>query len=117
MKRKTLLIVILLFLLTPWAARAQLVLFSEDFNTPVASSQYLPTGWYNEGGINAWQATSYDPLPSEGAYCVFASQESSRGVKLVCELPAFPWGITSAQLRFKHIHPVISRINSGCCLS
>lgn len=106
MKRKTLLIVILLYLLTPWAARAQLVLFSEDFNSPVAGSQFLPTGWYNEGGGNSWQATQYNPSPSEGSYCVFASQVSPRGVKLVRTLPAFPSGITSAQLSFKHIHPV-----------
>lgn len=106
MKRKSLLIVILLCLLTPWAARAQLVLFSEDFNSPVAGSQFLPTGWYNEGGGNSWQATQYNPSPSEGSYCVFASQDSPRGVKLVRTLPAFPSGITSAQLSFKHIHPV-----------
>lgn len=106
MKRKSLLIVILLCLLTPWAARAQLVLFSEDFNSPVAGSQFLPTGWYNEGGGNSWQANQYNPSPSEGSYCVFASQDSPRGVKLVRQLPAFPSGITSAQLSFKHIHPV-----------
>lgn len=106
MKRKTLLIVILLCFLSPWAARAQSVLFSEDFNTPVAGSQFLPTGWYNEGGTIAWQATQFNPIPYEGSYCVFASQDSPRGVKLVCQLPAFPSGITSAQLRFKHIHPV-----------
>jgi hypothetical protein len=108
MKRKSLLIVILLCFLSPWAARAQLVLFSEDFNNPVASSQYLPTGWTNEGGGNSWQATQYNPLPYEGSYCVFASQDSPRGVKLVRTLPAFPSGITSAQLSFKHIHPVRS---------
>ena len=107
MKRKTLLlIVILLCFLSPWAARAQLVLFSEDFNSPVAGSQFLPTGWYNEGGGNSWQATQYNPSPSEGSYCVFASQDSPRGVKLVRTLPAFPSWITSAQLSFKHIHPV-----------
>lgn len=106
MKRKALLIVILLCFLSPWAARAQSVLFSEDFNTPVAGSQFLPTGWYNEGGTIAWQATQFNPIPYEGSYCVFASQDSPRGVKLVCQLPAFPSGITSAQLRFKHIHPV-----------
>ena len=106
MKRKTLLIVILLCLLTPWAARAQLVLFSEDFNTPVAGSQFLPTGWYNEGGGNSWQANQYNPSPSEGSYCVFANPNYPRGVKLVCQLPTFPLGITSAQLSFKHIHPV-----------
>ena len=106
MKHKHLLIVILLCFLSPWAARAQLVLFSEDFNTPVAGSQFLPTGWYNDGGTIAWQATQFNPIPYEGSYCVFASQDSPRGVKLVCQLPAFPSGITSAQLRFKHIHPV-----------
>ena len=106
MKRKTLLIVILLCLLTPWAARAQLVLFSEDFNSPVAGSQFLPTGWYNEGSGNSWRATQYNPSPSEGSYCVFANPERPRGVKLVRTLPAFPSWITSARLRFKHIHPV-----------
>jgi len=107
MKRKTLLLIVtLLCFLSPWAARAQLVLFSEDFNSPVAGSQFLPTGWYNEGGGNSWQATQYNPSPSEGSYCVFASQDSPRGVKLVRQLPAFPSGITSAQLSFKHIHPV-----------
>ena len=108
MKHKHLLIVILLCFLSPWAARAQLVLFSEDFNTPVPGSQFLPTGWYNEGGTIAWQATEFNPRPYEGSYCVFASQNS---VKLVCQLPAFPSGITSAQLRFKHIHPVRSNYN------
>lgn len=107
MKRKSLLIVILLCFLSPWAARAQLVLFSEDFNNPVAGSQFLPTGWYNEGG-NSWQANQYNPSPYEGSYCVFASQDRPRGVKLVRQLPAFPSGITSAQLKFKHIHPVRS---------
>ena len=107
MKRKTLLLIVtLLCFLSPWAARAQLVLFSEDFNSPVAGSQFLPTGWYNEGGGNSWQANQYNPSPSEGSYCVFASQDSPRGVKLVRQLPAFPSGITSAQLSFKHIHPV-----------
>ena len=107
MKRKTLLLIVtLLCFLSPWAARAQIVLFSEDFNSPVAGSQFLPTGWYNEGGGNSWQATQYNPSPSEGSYCVFASQDSPRGVKLVRTLPAFPSGITSAQLSFKHIHPV-----------
>lgn len=106
MKRKSLLIVILLCFLSPWAARAQLVLFSEDFNNPVASSQFLPTGWYNEGGGNSWRATQYNPLPSEGSYCVFANPDRPRGVRLVCTLPAFPSWITSARLRFKHIHPV-----------
>ena len=103
MKRKTLLFVILLCFLSPWAARAQLVLFSEDFNSPVAGSQFLPTGWTNEGGGTSWQ---YNPSPYEGSYCVFASQVSTRGVKLVRQLPAFPSWVTSAQLRFKHIHPV-----------
>lgn len=107
MKRNSLLIVILLCFLSPWAARAQLVLFSEDFNSPVAGSQFLPTGWYNEGG-NSWQATQYNPSPSEGSYCVFANPNHPRGVKLVCQLPTFPSGITSAQLSFKHIHPVRS---------
>ena len=111
MKHKHLLIVILLCFLSPWVARAQLVLFSEDFESPVAGPQYLPTGWYNEGGTPAWQATHNSPSPSEGSYCVFASQDRPRGVKLVCQLPAFPSGVSSAQLRFKHIHPVRSNHN------
>ena len=88
-----------------------MVLFSEDFNNPVAGSQYLPTGWYNEYGGNSWQATQYNPLPYEGSYCVFANPSYPRGVKLVRQLPAFPSGITSARLRFKHIHPVRDNYN------
>ncbi|MBR5910882.1 MAG: choice-of-anchor J domain-containing protein [Bacteroidales bacterium] len=94
MKRKSLLILLLLALLVPWAAKAQITRLSENFNSMSDfANAYSATGWYayNAGSGNNWTLSSTDGTSS--SKCAKYGFNSSNAAD--CYLVSSPFDVSA----------------------
>jgi hypothetical protein len=101
MKKKHLLLILLMALLAPWAAKAQGTLFSEDFE-----GGSMPTGWTTDGP-GSWSVGIGDYSSGTGAghgsYNAKITHSTSNSVTKLITPEIDLSSATSAELSFMHV--------------
>ncbi len=101
MKKKHLLLILLMALLAPWAAKAQGTLFSEDFE-----DGSMPTGWTTDGP-GSWSVGTGDYSSGTGAghgsYNAKITHSTSNSVTKLITPEIDLSSATSAELSFMHV--------------